>query len=65
MGIDQADHHLCHHILFIRLAFSDHQGQGYQRVIGQLAQTICPVEDAVLLHEPHEQEGGDLFNVSN
>ena len=59
--VDQIHHHLDHHILFLRIAFRNHQGESHQSVVGDALGAVFVIEDAVIVEEPEEQRGGDTF----
>ena len=59
--VDKIHDDFHHRILFFGSAFGDHQGQGDQRIVADPFRAVGIVEDAVLFHEPKEQEGGYAF----
>ena len=66
VSINQIYNHLGHHVHFLRLAFSNHQGQCDQCVVRYALVSVCGVQDAVVLHEPKEERRGDtLVAVGN
>jgi hypothetical protein len=50
--VDQIHHHLHHYVLFLGLAFGNHQGEGHQRVVGDTLGTVFVVEDAIVVEKP-------------
>ena len=47
--INQINHHLYHHILFLCLAFCNHQSQGYKGVVSQAFGAIFAIEDMIIV----------------
>ena len=58
---DQIYDYLGQNILLVRVAFRNHQRDGDQRVVGNVPGTVGAVKDAVLLHEPEKQGGGNAL----
>lgn len=56
--IDEVYHHFYHYIFLFRLALSNHQREGNERVISYAFGAIGTIEDAVVIHEPEEESGG-------
>ena len=59
--VDKVNHHFHHHIFLFRTTFGYHQREGYERVVGNSFVTVLTVEDAVPLHEPKEEHGGNAL----
>lgn len=57
----QIHNHFHHHILLLGTAFGNHQGECHERVVGYTLASVCGIENAVLLHEPQEEHGGNTL----
>ena len=57
----QIYHHLHHHILLIRLALGNHQGQGNKGVVGKSFCVVCSIENVVVVGELKEEGGGNAL----
>ena len=47
--INQIYYDLHHHVFLLRLAFSDHQRQGYESVISQALRAVSTIEDTIIV----------------
>lgn len=59
--IDKIYHHFYHYIFLFRLTLCYHQREGNERVISNAFGAIGTIEDAVVIHEPEEESGGNTF----
>lgn len=58
--VNQVHDYFHHHIFFFCLALSNHQGQGYEGIVGESFSSVFAIEDAVVVEEPKEQGGCDV-----
>ena len=59
--IDEVYHHFYHYVFLFRLALCNHQCEGNERIVGNAFGAIGTIEDAVVIHEPEEESGGNTF----
>lgn len=59
--VDKVDDDFDHCVLFFGAAFGNHEGEGYEGVVGDALGAVFIVKDAVAVEEPQEQCGGNAF----
>ena len=57
--VDGINHNFHHDIFLFRSAFGYHQCQSNEGIVCYTLSSVCGIQDAVLLHEPQEEHGGN------
>lgn len=59
--VDKIDNDFNHHVFFFSPAFGNHESEGDERVICDALVSVRGIENAIAVHKPKEERGGDTF----